>query len=383
MSISKRENLQRVLRGDEPAWVPFSPNFNQWFVHHKKLGMLPEQLKNCRDHIDAMKLIDCDIFTRCIDAGYTSADTIKPEISVEQAQLGQRTTVIHHTRHGHLRAVSQMVNEISSAHTEEFLVKDWSNDGDAFLDWLDQRQYRWDVEKFLAADRRIGEDGLVNVGCGPSPLKFLHTTFGFEHSCLFAMDEPDKAKHIADAYWAKVRPVLLEMANHPKVESVILMDNVDTPFYPPSLAEFLWAPYVKDAAEIMLSRGKYLFVHACGKLKALDKYYAECRITGLEGVTHPPLGDWPACEAQDCHDGFVFNGGFSAHEQQNMTDDEVRAFYDGYLNSALKERFIFSSSCQTAIKTTWERILLVRDIVRAWGGAPDDAGLPAVTEMKS
>jgi uroporphyrinogen-III decarboxylase len=165
--------------------------------------------------------------------------------------------------------------------------------------------------------------------------------------------------------------VLKRLAAHPDVESVILMDNVDTPFYAPSLAAEYWSPYVKDAADLMRARGKYVFVHACGKLAGLAPQFAQTRVSGLEGVAHPPLGDWTAAQAQTCHPGFIFLGGFSAHEQEETRSDaSVRAFYREYLASAHKERFIFASSCQTAIHTKWERIKLVRDICREWGGAP-------------
>jgi len=371
MKLTRRENLRRTLRGEEPAWVPFSPNFAQWFIHHQKFGTLPAELQGCGDVVDAMKAAGCDIFTRWIDGGVRVSDTkLERLIATEHAATGDRFTTTFKTPFGDLNSVTQRIDAITSSHQEEYMVKDWSRDGDAFRCLLDQREYTWDEAAFIASDDRLGDDGIVNVSCGCTPLKFLHLTFGLDHTCLFAMDEPDTAREICDIYWKKVRPVIERLADHPRVESVILMDNVDTPFYPPSLVEQFWAPYVKDAADLLVPRGKCLFVHACGKLKALNPYFADCGLTGLEGVTHPPLGDWPADQAQGCHDRFVFNGGFSAHEQESMTDDQVRRFYDAYLPAARRRRFIFSSSCQTAVNTKWERLSLVRGIVRDWGGAP-------------
>ena len=147
------------------------------------------------------------------------------------------------------------------------------------------------------------------------------------------------------------------------------MDNVDSPFYAPSLAAQFWTPYVKEAADVMRAKGKPLFVHACGKLAGLSEEFATAGVSGLEGVSHPPLGDWSVAEVQRCHDDFIFVGGFSACEQESLSDKQVRDFYRDYLATAKKERFIFASSCQTAIGTTWERIKLVRDICRQWGGA--------------
>ena len=183
------------------------------------------------------------------------------------------------------------------------------------------------------------------------------------------MDEPAAAAAVCDAYWQKLRPVLERVAAHPAVASAILMDNVDTPFYPPNMLSDYWAPYVKDAAAIMRSHGKHLFVHACGKLAALSPAFAACGLSGLEGIAHPPLGDWTVDGARACHPDFIFVGGFSAREQELMTDDEVRSFYADYLPVADQRRLIFSASCQTSIRTSWARIKLVQAICHAWGGA--------------
>lgn len=368
---TRRQNMRAVLSGQMPAWVPFAINFEQWFRHHKRFGTLPDELRHCDTYIDAQKALGCDIFSRNLDGGYRGIDTrIAPQITRTPADTGDRTITEYHTPRGTLRSVEQEQAAISTSHQEEYFVKDWDTDGEAFECFLDQREYRWDTNAFIKTDRQVGDWGLVNVPFACTPLKFLHWHFGLEYTCLFINDYPDVAKRICNIYWKKIRPCLLELADHPRVESVCLMDNVDTPFYPPGIAREYWAPYVKDAAGLMHDGGKHLFVHACGKLAALNPIFAECNVSGLEGISHPFLGDWSAAQAQACHPNFIFIGGFSVREQQVLSDDEVRAFYHDYLSQADKRRFIFASSCQTSIHTTWDRIKLVRDICREWGGRP-------------
>jgi len=120
----------------------------------------------------------------------------------------------------------------------------------------------------------------------------------------------------------------------------------------------------------MRNSGKHLFAHACGKLAALSPIFAQCGVSGLKGISHPSLGDWSAAQAQACHPNFIFIGGFSAREQQSLTDDQVCAFYHDHLSKADRRRFIFAASCQTSIHTPWGRIKLVRDLCRQWGGFP-------------
>ncbi|MCC7348934.1 MAG: hypothetical protein IT446_00060 [Phycisphaerales bacterium] len=369
--LTRRENLRKVLSGRDPAWVPFAINFEQWFKHHKTFATLPDELRGCETYIDAQKALGCDIFSRNLDGGFREVDQrIKPKITQVNTDIGLRTITEYHTPRGTLRNVFQEQAAITTGHTEEYMVKDWETDGGAFECFLDQHEYRWDVDAFIKVNDQVGDWGIVNVPFGCTPLKFLHLHFGLEYSCLFANDYPDAAKRICDLYWKKLRPWLIALAEHPRVESVCLMDNVDTPFYPPSMAGELWEPYVKDAADLLRDAGKHLFVHACGKLSALNPTFARCHVSGLEGISHPYLGDWSADAARNCHPDFIFIGGFSAREQQSLDDDQVRAFYGQYLPKTDKRRFIFAASCQTSIHTPWNRIKLVKDICRQWGGHP-------------
>ena len=41
MPLTRQQNLRLVLAGQTPAWVPFAPNFAQWFHHHQKFASLP------------------------------------------------------------------------------------------------------------------------------------------------------------------------------------------------------------------------------------------------------------------------------------------------------------------------------------------------------
>lgn len=370
--LTQRDNLIRTLRGERPAWVPCCLNIDQWFGHRRTTGSLPTELIGCRDHIDAHARLGSDIFTRNFDGGLRWRDTsplARTETSIEERSIGRRTITTVITPHGTLRSVWQEQRAISTSHQEEYLVKDWEQDGRAFRWWFDQREPYWDPDPFLAVTKRIGDRGIANLPMGETPLKFLHQHVGLDTSCLFIADFPDEAAAVCRDHWQKLRKVILQMADHPQVCSGILMDNVDTPFYPPRLAAKFWSPYVADATEIMRQRDKFLFVHACGKLAGLAALFAETKVTGLEGISHHPLGDWDARRAVDCHDRFVFVGGFSPADQV-MDIDALRRRTDDLLTDMPTERTIFASSCNTEIGTSFAKIQQVMEQVRAWGGRP-------------
>lgn len=372
---TRRENLRRILRGEQPEWVPFAPNFNQWFQHHRRHGTLPQELAACDDYVAALKAIDADIFTRNINGGVRVAfDGVEPLIEQVAGDQGPRTITRWRTPHGELRSIVEAQPKMSTEYQVEDLIKDWDRDGKAYLWLLERMRYAWDTAQFERIDRAVGDDGLVLVPVGQTPLKHLHLDFGLDGACLFIMDHPDAAQAICDLFWERLWPVLEQMAGDDRVDVVCLMDNVDAPFYTPALARRYWSPYVRRAVDLFEPRGKRVFAHACGKLHALIDVFRESGVHGLEGMAHPPLGDFTIDDARRMHDRFIYDGGFSAHEQVTKSDDEVRAFYDRFfaeLNGW--PRFIFGTACQTAITTPWRRIKLVRDLCRAHGGAPADA----------
>lgn len=375
MSVTKRDNLRRVLRGESPDWVPFAPNFKQWYQHHREHGTLPEELASSNDYLDAVKTLEADIFSRNLDVGLQTEydDGCAPNVESVAGDQRPRTITRWSTPHGELRSVSEVQAAMSAHYQVEDLVKDWDRDRPAYM-WILERIHRhWDPAPFDAMNARVGDDGLILVSAGPTPLKKLHVDFGLDGASFFMMDEPDAARSVCDVYWERTWPALQALAADDRIDAIIFMDNVDTPFYPPAFARLYWAPYVRQAVDLFEPAGKRVFVHACGQLRGLVDVFRECGVHGLEGMAHPPLGDFRISDAKAIHDLFIYNGGFSAHEQVTMSDDEVRAFYDRFFEELDGwPRFVFGAACQTAITTTWERIKLVRDCCRRHGGAPTD-----------
>lgn len=186
--MTKRENLRRALAGEEPRWVPFAPNFAQWYSHHHAFGTLPEALCDGADYVDAMKTLGCDIFSRNVDGGYRERD---PGVSRREVDAptstGPRRTITITTPAGELRMVRRQQAALSTSYEEEHFVKDWSRDGTAFRYVLDQREYDWDAAAFDETDRRIGDDGLVNVAYLPASDR---SRFIFSASCQTSIRTP-------------------------------------------------------------------------------------------------------------------------------------------------------------------------------------------------
>ncbi|MCC6579146.1 MAG: hypothetical protein IT440_01805 [Phycisphaeraceae bacterium] len=370
--MTRRENLTALLAGQTPAWTPCSINIGQWFTHHQKFGTLPPELAEAKTQLDAMKVLGCDLFSRGVDGGWRpSFEGVEQSTSTEPGTEGPRTAMIFHTPHGELRHVYEEQTRQTTSYAVEDYVKDWETDGQKFLWCMERFRCTWDDKAFLAVDEQFGDDGVVLTPIGGTPLKMLHQHFGLDGACVFVMDHPDEAKMLCDMYWRSYLPALKQIAAHPRVQAVCMMDNVDCPFYPPQLCKDYWTPYVREAVDILRPSGKRLFVHACGHLHGMLDVFREAGLDGLEGMPHPPLGDFTTDDARHMPSHFIYNGGFSASEQVLKSDDQVRAFYDRFFRELEGfDRLIFAAACQTTVTTTWQRIRMVMDLARQYRGGP-------------
>jgi hypothetical protein len=120
---------------------------------------------------------------------------------------------------------------------------------------------------------------------------------------------------------------------------------------------------------LLAANGKRLFVHACGKLHALIDVFREACVHGLEGMAHPPIGDFTPADVRAMPEDFIYNGGFSAAEQVTKSTRRVQEFYRQFFDELDGlPRFIFGAACQTTVQTPWERIRLAVDECRCYGG---------------
>lgn len=372
--MTRRENLLRLLRGEKPAWTPCALNVGQWQLHHRNFGTLPAELAHTQNQTDVMRHLGCDLFTRNQAGVLDGLDGAEWQTLTETGSLGPRTTDILRTPHGTLSRLSEEQTQFTASYSVEDLVKDWAQDRRAYRWFLERLTYRWDQGIFEQTRRQIGDDGVVMASLPHTPLKRLHIDFGLDGACLFIMDHPEEAQEVCDLYWSRVWPVIREMAADPRVEVVCFgADNVDAPFYPPGeMVDRYWVRYIREATDLFHQNGTRVLVHACGKLHRLIPAFIAAGLDGLDGMAHPPFGDWTIEDAFAMPKGFIYDGGFSAREQVLMTDDEVKRFFADFLPRLRGlDSFVFAAACQTAITTTWKRVKLVAELCRKHGGRPD------------
>ena len=202
----------------------------------------------------------------------------------------------------------------------------------------------------------------------PTPLKKFHWLAGAEQATLFITDHWEEMRELAEIHEQKSMAVLEAVVDLPDVPVFEVPDNLDSLFYSPALFREFCLPLLQRMARMIHARKKYLFIHACGHLKALGRLLVEAELDCVEGQAHPPLGDWRLDEARALNQRFILCGGMTAQEQewrgpdvQHRIDVHVRQLFASLGD---KRRFLFASGCNTSPNTPFENLLHFRDAAR-------------------
>ena len=371
-----RTEIEKILAHEQPSRFVYAPNYWQWFKHQTSHNQLPDEISHCNTLLDLYNYLGVDIFSRNIYSDPEKywfggiCDEVLDNFEIfERKTLSGKDRIIsreYRTSGGILdEKLTYIFNESTLVQTK-FLVNDYVKDYEVFRHFLENRRWELNIDKFNSISRSVGENGLVIAGEFFSPLKMLHLAMGPVNTVYFLMEYPEKARELVLLHeMAQLK--CIEQTVKKGVRVVMAMDNLDTMFHPPDYVEEYSSSFYKKASEICHSKGALFFIHACGQQKDNLKLISSYGVDGLEGVASPPLGDVMLDEAMRCtQEDFIITGGISAMETRDLkTRDEIFDYVEKLFRKMLpnKNRFIFSSSCNTAIDTSWETIKNFRD---AW-----------------
>lgn len=370
--MTGKERLLAVLEGRVPDRVPFAPNIGQWFGAHQARGTLPAELAGCADEVDAMLKLGCDVFSRRCGAGGRHVHTGEVRVSNDSVKgsglntpADRPVTTTVETPYGVLKAISQFQPASFTSYEREHFWKDFERDYPAVKYWIEHTDFHFDAEKYARAAARIGDAGIAIVPAQQSPLKRIFNLAGPENGILWVMEYEDEMLELMDIHTEKALAFAREVADSEAL-AMMSMDNLCSLFYTPSFFRKYCQDYYRRIGEILHEKGKYWFAHACGHVAALKDLVAKVELDGLEGAPHAPLGDIDLCAFRDTipYSRHVVWGGMTCHEQEIVEDAPARleAHVKGLFGKLRPfHRFVFSSACNTSIRTPYENLLRFRD----------------------
>lgn len=390
--MTPRQRVECVLHRKDPGRVLYAPNCWQWFWHQRHHRRLPEELADCRDHLDMLAVLGLDVFSRnlycdqrrCWFGGLSTETFGRGECVQSETEQANGDLVIERTYllpSGRLTERQRYVATESSLVQEKFLVDDFEGQLPLLEELVANRRWTFHPDQWRLWANRVGEEGLLIAGELFSPLKLLHLTLGPVNTTYLLADEPERAKALLDLHEAAQLDLVRQMAAA-GVPAMMAMDNLDSVFHTPQYVEHYSASFYQNAATLCHQHDSTFFIHACGQQKANLARIASYGVDGLEGVASAPLGDIELDEAFAATGGrFLITGGISAMETQHLRTRQAVFDYVGRLFERLRpyrHRFVFASSCNTAITASWETLVNFRDAWRALAGTDAPARAAAV-----
>jgi hypothetical protein len=158
--------------------------------------------------------------------------------------------------------------------------------------------YHDNYRAILEAKRRTGDDGLVLVRVGKTPLQeMLYQMMGYEQ---FAVDFHDNRELFDRLHLAMVERCreLYELAARAPVEILQLADNITADAIGRERFQNYLAPEYARLRARLAGTGKLLAVHMDGRLRGLADQIAGAACDIVEGMTPPPMGDMSVRDAR-------------------------------------------------------------------------------------
>jgi hypothetical protein len=269
-----KQDILAALRRQTPRRVP-------WTIHHELLprGSLERRLRNQGLAI--------------VEKGVRPYREGSRRVSLEERRGWEGDAwLILRTWHTPLGELQARVREgpDGSLWTEKYPLRSAADF--RLLSYIaEDTEYRPNDAAVAAAQRALGEDGLVLCRLMRSPLQRLLTewlgTVGLSYALADARRDLER---LLGRMQAADEPAL-RIAGGSPAEAVWSAENLTGDVVGPELFRRYLAPYYDLAARILQGAGKLYGAHLDGRLASLSEAIGATSLDFVEGFTPPPLGN--------------------------------------------------------------------------------------------
>jgi len=391
--MTHRERALAAIRGEVPDRLPWIPRLEFWHRARRRQGTLPPDLRSLTlTEITERLGVGCYAsipdFTEVADEsamidrtlGLFHLPVILYSITLEDVDRrvtrhGHETVVEYHTPAGSIRT--------ASIFTEEML------DAGASISWITQHAIRephdFDVvghifshlkiepqfDGYLARRQALGEQGLL--------IGYLQGTAGPIHHIMkelmpleqffYALhDYPEKVQGLAEQIAPYFRQIQAIGADSP-AEVVLLGGNYDDSITHPAFFERHILPGLRDCAEMLHGRNKFLMTHTDGENQKLFPLYRRAGFDVADSVCPYPM---TRCRLEEIRanfgDGVTIWGGIPSTLlcATSTPEDEFRRSIDETVERyAHLSHFILGVSDMVTVDCEWDRMQYITDKVAA------------------
>ena len=373
MTMTMRERILAVYRGETPDMVPYMLDLSHWFYHknrmpwdlsaayarpeyeliayHKQAGAgfyMPNLgsfygATYGADVRSAVSKVYCDGVPEIVWRLTTPLGSIERRRMWEEMSYSWAITRWGVKTEQDLRVLGYALASLTYA-------PQW----DRYQAWVDE----------------VGDMGVVYLSAGYSAMgHLLNYWLGVSGTAYAAADWPDTLREVVDQINDNNLKLIDLLATSP-AEIVIMGDNFSSDLQPPRFFEKWSRPYYTEAIRRLHAAGKYVAVHIDGRLRGAIGMIRDAGADCGDAITPAPMGDLaPLACREEAGPQFILSGGVPPNLW--LPEAPVEAFKKSVLDwLALKQygpRFIANAGDQVPPHAVEERIEIMRDLVEKHG----------------
>jgi len=373
MSMTERERLLAVYRGETPDQVPFFLDLSHWFYqrHRIPFDLSVAHLEPEWDLIDYHRRVGAGFYVPNLNTYYdvtfppdvvattTRAETpAGPEITWRiETPLG----AIERKRRWEERSYSWNVSQWGVHTAQDLRVLGYA---------LSRRQYRPAWERYHAWKEALGGWGVVYMSIGYSAMgHLLGYWMGIERTMYAAVDLPGVLQEAV----AEINDNLLQcvdMVCQSPAEVIIMGDNFSGDVQPPHFFRRWSEPFYREAIRRIAAAGKFSAVHIDGRLRGILRAFANIGATCADAVTPAPMGDLTPLQCrQEAGPDMVLSGGVPPTAWMPQASDAAfeQAVLAWLAIRKLSPRLVANAGDQVPPGAPEQRIAMMRELVERHG----------------
>jgi uroporphyrinogen-III decarboxylase len=373
MSMTLRERILAVYRGQTPDVVPFMLDLSHWFYHQNRLpwDLSRAYLEPERELIDYHRRQGVGFYipnlASFFEAGYGEGVQAECEKSVIQGHAA--ITWRLRTPLGTIQRIRTWEEQTYAWATKQWGIRS-EQDLRVLGHALAHRRFQPCWDRYRSWQQTIGDTGVAYLVFGYSAMgQLLNYWMGIERTMYAVNDWPETVREVVQEINANNLECIDLLARSP-AEVVIMGDNFSGDVQPPRFFERWSRPFYEEATGRLHAAGKYVAVHVDGRLKGALGMIRAAGADCADAVTPTPMGDLTPAECRaESGPEFILSGGVSPDVWlPNVSDEEFRAAVLRWLELARSSpRLIAAAGDQVPPGAAEHRVSLMRDLVETYG----------------
>lgn len=382
--MSKRIDILKLFRGENPEFVPWFGDLAYWIDYLTDEDKMPKKYLKQNDakeqttlnqglagsfYEEGLQQLHRDCGVGFYLQGYFPFRTTYHNMKVEYKEDSRYRITKFETPYGNLKEVWEYIKSTYSWAPKEMLVK--GIEDIAPLKYIyENTTYEPDYALAIHRKQSVGENGVALVYTPKTPLmELVALKAGIETVMDLYLDAEEEFEELLEVMCRK-HSEAVNIAIECPSDCIMVPDNLSSELVGGNLYSQFIRPVHKNWIEQIRLSGKKSFVHLDGTLTPLLTELSKVGFDIIEAVTPKPVGDVELEELRSKvePETIIWGGIPGGFFTSQLTDEE----FDTYVIKVIKlmknnNRFVLGVADQVVATSSFERVKRVGELVLEYG----------------